>query len=139
MTEASLSKSGLLRKEKVTIIAFYAIMTIIIAFGLIASTLIGQSYLVLAGLGLVAFILGLQHGVDADHIAAIDNTTRKLLQEGKRPLTVGMWFSPRSFHARSDTNCCSRNRNQGSRSFLVICNLTRNKLTYSQTAQQLQI
>jgi len=35
----------------------------------------------------------LRHGVDADHIVAIDNTTRKLLQEGKRPLTVGMWFS----------------------------------------------
>src|SRR5450756_708202 len=93
MTEASLSTSGLLPKEKVTIIGFYAIMAIIIAFGLIASTLIGRSYFLLAGLGLVAFVLGLQHGVDADHIAAIDNTTRKLLQEGKRPLTVGMWFS----------------------------------------------
>ncbi len=55
--------------------------------------MIGQSYVVLAGLGILAFVLGLQHGVDADHIAAIDNTTRKLLQEGKRPLTVGMWFS----------------------------------------------
>ncbi len=47
----------------------------------------------LAGLGLVAYVFGLRHGVDADHIAAIDNTTRKLMQEGKRPLTVGMWFS----------------------------------------------
>ena len=46
-----------------------------------------------AGLGLVAFVFGLRHGVDADHIAAIDNTTRKLMQEGNRPLTVGMWFS----------------------------------------------
>ena len=80
-------------KEKVTIIAFYSVIAIIIAAGLIASTLIGQSYVVLAGLGILAFVLGLQHGVDADHIAAIDNTTRKLLQEGKRPLTVGMWFS----------------------------------------------
>jgi high-affinity nickel-transport protein len=47
----------------------------------------------LAGLGVLAFTFGLRHGVDADHIVAIDNTTRKLLQEGKRPLTVGMWFS----------------------------------------------
>ncbi len=47
----------------------------------------------LFGLGIIAYTLGLRHGVDADHIAAIDNTTRKLLQEGKRPLTVGSWFS----------------------------------------------
>lgn len=44
-------------------------------------------------LGLLVYTLGLRHGLDADHIAAIDNTTRKLLQEGKRPLTVGTWFS----------------------------------------------
>ena len=48
---------------------------------------------VLAGLGVVAFVFGLRHGLDANHIAAIDNTTRKLMQEGKRPLTVGTWFS----------------------------------------------
>ncbi len=41
----------------------------------------------------MAYVFGLRHGVDADHIAAIDNTTRKLMQEGKRPCTVGMWFS----------------------------------------------
>ena len=45
----------------------------------------------------MSFVLGLRHGVDADHIAAIDNTTRKLLQEGKRPITVGTWFLHRSF------------------------------------------
>ncbi|HZY69372.1 MAG TPA: HoxN/HupN/NixA family nickel/cobalt transporter [Thermoplasmata archaeon] len=44
-------------------------------------------------LGLLVYTLGLRHGLDADHIAAIDNTTRKLLQEGKRPLTAGTWFS----------------------------------------------
>ena len=43
--------------------------------------------------GLLAYTFGLRHAVDADHIAAIDNTTRKLLQEGRRPLTVGTWFS----------------------------------------------
>ena len=42
---------------------------------------------------LLAFSFGLRHAVDADHIAAIDNVTRKLIQEGTRPLTVGLWFS----------------------------------------------
>src|SRR3989475_2941873 len=62
-------------------------------FGFVLAFIIGQLSPVLAGLGLVAYAFGLRHGVDADHIAAIDNTTRKLLQEGKRPFTVGMWFS----------------------------------------------
>ena len=52
-----------------------------------------HSYLLFTGLGLTAYILGLRHGFDADHIAAIDNTTRKLLNDGQRPLTVGTWFS----------------------------------------------
>jgi len=68
-------------------------LTVVTASGLAASVLIGQSYAVLAGLGIAAYVFGLRHGVDADHIAAIDNTTRKLMQEGKRPLTVGTWFS----------------------------------------------
>src|SRR5215471_2739191 len=46
-----------------------------------------------AGTGILAYTLGLRHAFDADHIAAIDNTTRKLLNEGKRPLTVGFFFS----------------------------------------------
>lgn len=45
------------------------------------------------GLGLTAYTLGMRHAFDADHIAAIDNTTRKLLSEGKKPVTVGFWFS----------------------------------------------
>ena len=45
------------------------------------------------GLGLTAYTLGLRHAFDADHIAAIDNTTRKLMSERKRPLSVGFWFS----------------------------------------------
>ncbi|MHB1867705.1 MAG: HoxN/HupN/NixA family nickel/cobalt transporter [Nitrososphaerales archaeon] len=61
--------------------------------GFVAATIIGNVSTVLAGLGVVAYVLGLRHGVDADHIAAIDNTTRKLMQEGKKPLTVGTWFS----------------------------------------------
>ena len=45
------------------------------------------------GIGITAYTLGLRHAFDADHIAAIDNTTRKLMSEGKRPLSVGFWFS----------------------------------------------
>src|SRR5262249_15771165 len=48
---------------------------------------------VLLGAALLAYGLGLRHAVDADHIAAIDNTTRKLMQEGKRPLGVGFFFA----------------------------------------------
>ena len=47
----------------------------------------------LAGLGALAYAFGLRHAFDADHIAAIDNTTRKLLQEDERPLGVGFFFS----------------------------------------------
>jgi high-affinity nickel-transport protein len=93
MTEANQSKLGLLPTEKVTIISLYILIAFVTVLGFAAAILIGQSYPVLAGLGLVAYVLGLRHGVDADHIAAIDNTTRKLLQEEKRPLTVGTWFS----------------------------------------------
>ncbi|MDH6139477.1 MULTISPECIES: HoxN/HupN/NixA family nickel/cobalt transporter [Kitasatospora] len=46
-----------------------------------------------AGMGLTAYTLGMRHAFDADHIAAIDNTTRKLMGQGKRPLSVGFWFS----------------------------------------------
>src|SRR6201984_3792476 len=47
----------------------------------------------LLGTALLAYSFGLRHAVDADHIAAIDNVTRKLMQEGKRPITVGFFFS----------------------------------------------
>src|SRR6185312_11421242 len=42
---------------------------------------------------LLAYSFGLRHAVDADHIAAIDNVTRKLMQEGRRPIAVGFYFS----------------------------------------------
>src|SRR6202162_1613087 len=45
------------------------------------------------GVAITAYTLGLRHAFDADHISAIDNTTRKLMSEGKRPLSVGFWFS----------------------------------------------
>ena len=45
------------------------------------------------GLGITAYTYGLRHAFDADHIAAIDNTTRKLRGEGRRPKSVGFWFA----------------------------------------------
>ena len=48
---------------------------------------------VLLGTALLAYGFGLRHAVDADHIAAIDNVTRKLMQEGKRPVSVGFFFA----------------------------------------------
>jgi nickel/cobalt transporter (NiCoT) family protein len=45
------------------------------------------------GLGATAYLFGLRHAFDADHIAAIDNTTRKLMADGKRPKAVGFWFA----------------------------------------------
>lgn len=50
-------------------------------------------YPVLLGTALLAYSFGLRHAVDADHIAAIDNVTRKLMQEDKRPVAVGFMFS----------------------------------------------
>jgi high-affinity nickel-transport protein len=54
---------------------------------------LGRSGAFLIGTGVTAYTLGLRHAFDADHISAIDNTTRKLMAEGKRPLSVGFWFS----------------------------------------------
>ena len=92
MTE-KLSVLNLSRNEKIKIAIIFSILLTITAVGFSAAFLIGKIAVVLGGLGIVAYVFGLRHGVDADHIAAIDNTTRKLMQEGKRPCTVGMWFS----------------------------------------------
>jgi high-affinity nickel-transport protein len=47
----------------------------------------------LFGMAVLAYMFGLRHAVDADHIAAIDNVTRKLMQEGQKPVSVGLYFS----------------------------------------------
>ena len=84
---------GLSNQEKTRIAVLYAPIVVATAVGLVASTSLGNTSLVLAGLGISAYVFGLRHGMDADHIAAIDNTTRKLMQYGKKPLTIGTWFS----------------------------------------------
>jgi high-affinity nickel-transport protein len=54
---------------------------------------LGSSGVFGLGVGVTAYTLGLRHAFDADHIGAIDNTTRKLMSDGKRPLSVGFFFS----------------------------------------------
>src|ERR1700743_2352788 len=73
-----------------------AIYCVLLAFNLGAwlwAFIAFRHYPVLLGTALLAYGFGLRHAVDADHIAAIDNATRKLMQEGQRPVTVGFMFS----------------------------------------------
>jgi high-affinity nickel-transport protein len=70
----------------------------VLGWGLLAAALQGHYHISKTeifglGTGLLAYTLGMRHAFDADHIAAIDNTTRKLVGEGKRPLSVGFFFS----------------------------------------------
>jgi high-affinity nickel-transport protein len=71
----------------------------VVGWGLLTLAVAGGSYQVSAGkafgvgTGILAYTLGMRHAFDADHIAAIDNTTRKLVGDGKRPLSVGFFFS----------------------------------------------
>jgi high-affinity nickel-transport protein len=70
--------------------------TILIAANIVAwawAIVAFRHHPVLLGTALLAYSFGLRHAVDADHIAAIDNVTRKLMQEGKRPVSVGFFFS----------------------------------------------
>jgi nickel/cobalt transporter (NiCoT) family protein len=79
--------------QRAKIVALYALLltasVVIWTWALIAladrPTLLGTAFL--------AYVLGLRHAVDADHIATIDNVVRKLMQEGKRPYAVGLFFS----------------------------------------------
>jgi high-affinity nickel-transport protein len=57
------------------------------------AVLVFRHHPLLLGTALLAYGFGLRHAVDADHIAAIDNVTRKLMNEGKRPVTVGFFFA----------------------------------------------
>jgi high-affinity nickel-transport protein len=66
----------------------------VVGFGVFIIFVVPSHY---KGLGIgvagLAYSLGLRHAFDADHISAIDNTTRKLMNEGKRPISIGFWFS----------------------------------------------
>ena len=75
------------------VIGIYGILLVFNAAAWLWAALAFRHYPLLLGTALLAYSFGLRHAVDADHIAAIDNVTRKLMQEGKRPVAVGFMFS----------------------------------------------
>src|SRR5271157_1288788 len=80
-------------REKVAIVTVYGAIAAATTVGFLLLLVVARSFALFLPLGVLSYTLGLRHGVDADHISAIDNTTRKLLQQKQRPLTVGTWFS----------------------------------------------
>jgi nickel/cobalt transporter (NiCoT) family protein len=79
--------------QRTKIIAIYALLFAgnAVAWTWAALALSGRPAVL--GTAFLAYVLGLRHAVDADHIAAIDNVVRKLMQEGKRPVSAGLFFS----------------------------------------------
>ncbi|MFN2449003.1 MAG: HoxN/HupN/NixA family nickel/cobalt transporter [Candidatus Baltobacteraceae bacterium] len=73
--------------------AVYGVLALITAGGWLALLGAAHRYPLLLALGVTAYVLGLRHAVDPDHIAAIDATTRKLMHRGERPVAVGFFFS----------------------------------------------
>ena len=71
-------------------LAFVAVLNVVAWLALFG---VAGTDATLLGIGAMAYFLGLRHAFDADHIAAIDNVTRKLRQEGKRPVAVGFFFA----------------------------------------------
>jgi high-affinity nickel-transport protein len=95
------TRAALSRREWVSIAGMtgFVVLLHVVGWGVLAGVVaphhyaVGTGQVFGVGLGLTAYTLGMRHAFDADHIAAIDNTTRKLMGEGKRPLAVGFWFS----------------------------------------------
>ncbi len=75
------------------LIGLYTLLAVINLAVWAWALLVFRAHPVLLGTALLAYSFGLRHAVDADHIAAIDNVTRKLRQEGKHPISVGFWFA----------------------------------------------
>lgn len=79
--------------ERSRLLGFYAAIVAIHIIGLGALLTYGFGHPAFLALGALAYSFGLRHAFDADHISAIDNTTRKLLQQGEKPMGVGFFFS----------------------------------------------
>ena len=86
----TLRQPAALRRQ---IIAIYILLTLVNLTVWAWAALVFRNQPVLLGTALLAYGFGLRHAVDADHIAAIDNVTRKLMQEGKRRVGVGLFFA----------------------------------------------
>lgn len=101
MSVPTTSNAALARGERARLfgmVGFIALLHIV-GWGLFvllvapASYKLGDGRVLGLGIALLVYTLGMRHAFDADHLAAIDNTTRKLMTEGQRPLSVGFWFS----------------------------------------------
>jgi high-affinity nickel-transport protein len=97
---ATTARIGLTRQEWARVAGMAAVVILLNVVGwMLLTTAVGhhfhisQTKLFGLGTGVLAYTLGMRHAFDADHIAAIDNTTRKLVGEGKRPLSTGFFFS----------------------------------------------
>ena len=94
-------RGALTRQDKRSLAGMFAFIVLlhVIGFGVLLTMVVPQHFTLGAtgifgiGVGILAYTLGMRHAFDADHIAAIDNTTRKLVNDGKRPLSVGFFFS----------------------------------------------
>src|ERR1700760_2628837 len=75
------------------VIALYGLLLVFNLTAWLWAVVAFHNYPVLLGTAALAYSFGMRHAFDADHIAAIDNVTRKLMQEGKRPVSVGFFFS----------------------------------------------
>ncbi|CAN7540511.1 HoxN/HupN/NixA family nickel/cobalt transporter [Terrabacter sp. LjRoot27] len=88
------------RDERRSLVGMAAFVTLlhVVGWGLLVLVVAPAEYRVAGqlfgvGIGVTAYTLGMRHAFDADHIAAIDNTTRKLLADGRQAMSVGFWFS----------------------------------------------
>src|ERR687885_2568453 len=81
------------RGVKARVVGLYALLIVFHVLVWLLTILASLHDAWLLAPGLLAYTYGLRHAVDADHIAAIDNTTRKLMQDGKKPVAVGFFFS----------------------------------------------
>ena len=91
-------RSGVLRlpftpDERVRLAGLYGFIALLHIAGWSLYLHYSAGHPALVGLGFVAYMFGLRHAFDADHIAAIDDTVRYMLQKGKRPLGIGFFFS----------------------------------------------
>src|SRR5260370_41407023 len=84
---------GFDRGERIRLAGCYGAIALIHIAGWGALLTYGVGHPAFIGLGGLAYTFGLRHAFDADHISAIDNTTRKLLQQKQKPVSVGFWFS----------------------------------------------
>ena len=95
---------SLTRRDRRSLLGMYGFIVLlhVIGFGVLLTLVVPKAYdlggstgVYGVGVGVLAYTLGLRHAFDADHIATVDNTTRKLLADnpGRKPLSVGFWFS----------------------------------------------